>query len=609
MPRRNRVDDAEYAAVLRSYAARHRQRLDGENDLRKQRVIFSHAKRTGLADRLLGMVATFLLSVVTDRTFLISFGEPVADLHQLFRNPGWDWQRSLHSFDGWQEATATNLDLSWKVFLHSPQAQTVMCQNLTATFADVNVLSVGTSEYWAPLIFNNPYHRRSLERLLGPFPFEVVTSFLLRPAKRLQRRLDRFIAGGGRGTTAYPAAWRRAAKAARRKRGRRAGGAGFINDNDDDDDNDNGGGAAVLHKKDGLAPYGPGRSPVVLSMHIRRGHSAMDMLNKDGLIEGWYQIRPETFVSCAKALLGLESRSADDRPPPCRDSNEDVDGDAGDAAASSCRKRLSDDDDDGDDDASLSASSRDAYPDAAERVVFIATDSHPAQAHVEEELAGVWRLAEEPADAVAGGGTAGGESAAAGGPREARVSVVYTGKPFGRDGRLNTTDETLSLNDGMYTRLAFEEALLDYWLLGVSDAVMVSTMSSVASFAPGRASLAPVVVTVDGQCVRVPPHRTQPCLHAMKDFRQPLVGEGDYGLPCPAPSEAFQALTERSGAFLPVRRLSAFYHSGPGAPDLRPGGGQASSSSAAAAIRPALPKGSEGPFPYTCISYFEDRLR
>ena len=67
----------------------------------------------------------------------------------------------------------------------------------------------------------------------------------------------------------------------------------------------------------------------------------------------------------------------------------------------------------------------------------------------------------------------------------------------------------------------------------------------------------------------------------------------------------------REGAFLPLRRLSAFYHSGPGAEDVRSGGGSGGgggSGSRPAVAPPVLPRGSDGPFPYTCMTYYEDRL-
>lgn len=208
---------------------------------------------------------------------------------------------------------------------------------------------------------------------------------------------------------------------------------------------------------------------VVLSMHMRVGHSEMDMIDKNGNIEGWYKPNVQTFINCMHELILTNATTIN--------------------------------------------------------TIFIATDNLNAQRKVE---------------------------AAA---EELGIAVVFTAKPWTEDGRLISTDPSKSLNEGQYTVEAFESALVDYWLLGEAQHIIVSTMSSVASFAPARKSIVPIVASVDKQCITLPPMQTQPCLHLLaRDFRSALHAQGDYDYNtlCADQSE---------GRVLRVRRNSAFFHS------------------------------------------------
>lgn len=95
-----------YNSHLIAYAERHGSPSSSKLE---ERILLFHAKRTGLADRLLGMLSAFTLAFATDRTFVVSFGDPIERIGRLFQNPGWDWERDSINGD------AKGLDLSWKV--------------------------------------------------------------------------------------------------------------------------------------------------------------------------------------------------------------------------------------------------------------------------------------------------------------------------------------------------------------------------------------------------------------------------------------------------------------------------------------------------------------
>ena len=415
-------------------------RLDRAARLSEVQVVYFHAQRTGMADRLLGLTSAFLLAFTLDRALLVSFGEPADDIGMLFDSPGWDWTRRLDSFEDLAQAKVAKLDLSWKVFITSEQAVTVHCRNLSSFYADVDVIDVGSNEWWVPLLFSNGFHKH-VPRILEAEPeqpesgkkrlFEIVSRFLLRPTQKLREKIQQLKAQHG-------------------------------------------------------------SAEKVLSLHVRVGHSEMDMINKSGYIEGWYKPDVATFITCAEEVLTSWK-------------------------AASPGSRFS---------------------------VFIATDNLLAQDAVEKALA------------------------------SEDTSVIYFRKNFTKDGRLVSTNASKSLNEGQYTLEAFESAIVDYWLLGEADMMVASTMSSAASFAPGRRSISPIVATVDKQCIALPEHRTQPCMHLLaEDYRSPLLEEGDYATHslC-ANADVPPALQNEWN----VRRLSVYYHS----EDI----------------------------PYTCLSYDEPRL-
>ena len=247
-------DAATARAYLDDYAARHRARLarDPRRGLAAQRLLVWDIKRVGLADRLLGLIASFLLALATDRTFLVEFGAPAADVSFLFSEPGWNWQTKLDTFagfegvptsdrngervayggggggggdaaddgDGTAAYTAMYVDFSWKVFLDDPHAAALLCDDVSRAWGDVDVLLVGSNEYYAPLLFSNPHHAPALARALGRRPFEAAARFLLRPARPLQAQIDAFM------DAHYDAAWVAQRRRRRQQRQPAGGSAG-----------------------------------------------------------------------------------------------------------------------------------------------------------------------------------------------------------------------------------------------------------------------------------------------------------------------------------------------------------------------------------------------
>jgi len=296
------------------------------------------------------------------------------------------------------------------VLLTNEAAQSVLCKNLTKSFAEIPILHVGSSEFWLPLLATNPYYKSVIKDVFGTNVIQTVSDFLLYPVAHLRKDIESHL-------------------------------------------------STIPHDS------------FVLSMHLRIGHSEMDEVNASGFVESWYKPNVDTFIDCANAILKNEH--------------------------------------------------------ARSVAVFVATDSLQAQTKVEKAL-------------NEGFG----------------ANIIYTFKDFDTDGKLVSTNASKTIQEGQYTKKAFESALVDYWLLGEADKIIVSTMSSVASFAPGRRSLVPVVATGDGQCISLPSHRTQPCFHLLaKDLRTNIIDPGRYDLAslCPEHIASVHAFT--------VRRRSAFYHS------------------------------------------------
>ena len=187
-------------SVMRDYAILHKEMW--KRPVKEQRILVYHTTNEGLGNRIEGLVSAFILAVVTDRAFVVDWraqSKCNAELRDLFDNPGFDWEAdwSRLRYDeskrqGFYYAycracpirtRSADLTDTWDKLLCSPNA---------GFDAESRIVSIRSTQWFAPVLAMNPHLREKVCRLFGADMYGTVAPKLLKLNAELRARMDAF---------------------------------------------------------------------------------------------------------------------------------------------------------------------------------------------------------------------------------------------------------------------------------------------------------------------------------------------------------------------------------------------------------------------------------
>lgn len=202
------------SAQAESFTKGLHKRVDGLQDIASRYLVFAvRSCADGLGNRVLPLVSSYLLAMLTQRILLVDFDDyPVDDiLCNPLGNSSWTFPRdakwpkirsanrrggllSVSELDGDQAYKLATLAISDRSDA-SGIGQLVCGGDLQRTWRNVQIVRVTSNCYFAPVLFANPFYRQRLQALFprGDVAHQLLR-YLLLPTDQVHHRLQKSLA-------------------------------------------------------------------------------------------------------------------------------------------------------------------------------------------------------------------------------------------------------------------------------------------------------------------------------------------------------------------------------------------------------------------------------
>jgi len=195
-------DNSDPDTLFASYRELHTQLVQQQKE---SKYLMYVARYAGMGNRLLGIVSSYALALLTRRALIVEWTDYTAYLSDLFEPPGfaWDITELPSSLRSWLQKDRPVIkmmpDMRFPGVPVDPTGSdmnstmdSLLCSNLEKEWSSQSVVVVATWTNLLPFVYSNPHYRSSIEQMFGSTEnvFAALAREVLRPAAAVRQQMQ-----------------------------------------------------------------------------------------------------------------------------------------------------------------------------------------------------------------------------------------------------------------------------------------------------------------------------------------------------------------------------------------------------------------------------------